>query len=90
MTKNKEIKWMKIPENHDYDAAFSYLKLLYDEEKAKSLVQELKNAPMTKFKAKDIFRASKESPLGIDLSFKDSINSLNFFILILTYLFCSF
>jgi hypothetical protein len=63
--KIEKIKWLKLPEDHDYDAAYSYLRLIFDDEKAKTLVNSLKDAKMTEFKAKDIFRASRENLLGI-------------------------
>ena len=60
-----KIKWLSEPEKQDYPAAFSYLSLIYDESKAKSCVSKLKKAPITQYKAKDIFRASTLSLLGI-------------------------
>ena len=60
-----EIKWLPAPERHDYPAAKSYLKLLYDERTATTHVDNLQRARMSKFKAKDIFRASRLSLLGI-------------------------
>ncbi|MEI7748638.1 MAG: hypothetical protein WCI81_06145 [Chlorobiaceae bacterium] len=62
------IKWLKEPEDHDYPAAKSYLSLLYDEESAKATVKKLKDAPISQFKAKDIFRASGLSLLGVSNS----------------------
>ncbi len=59
------IKWLSKPEDHDYPAATSYLSLLVDEKKAAAFVRKLKRAPVTEFKAKDIFRASKLPLLGI-------------------------
>jgi hypothetical protein len=63
-TKNK-IKWLCEPENHDYLAAVSYLSLIFDETQTKLQVDKLKNAIVLEFKAKDIFRASSLSLLGI-------------------------
>jgi hypothetical protein len=60
-----EIKWLKKPEAHNYPAALSYLNLVYPSAIAADLVKKLKNAPVTEFKAKDIFRASKLSLLGV-------------------------
>jgi len=60
-----EIKWLDEPEEHDYSAALSYLSLLYDEQAAATYVDKLKHASMSKFKAKDIFRASGLSLLGV-------------------------
>jgi hypothetical protein len=60
-----KIKWMSKPEDHDYTAARSYLSLLYDEPTSAVHVDKLKRAPVSKFKAKDIFRASDLSLLGV-------------------------
>ena len=69
MSKKKpKNKWLREPEEHDYPAAKSYLSLLYDEETASQHVEALKRAPMTAFKAKDIFRASKLPLLGANNS----------------------
>ena len=65
MDKKVEIKWLKAPEDHDYPAAQSYLSLLFDEAAVARYVQQLKSAAMSSFKAKDIFRASGLSLLGI-------------------------
>jgi hypothetical protein len=67
--KNKiEIRWLAEPEDHDYPAAGLYLSLLYDKAAAAKFVEKLRKAPMSKFKAKDIFRASGLSLLGISNS----------------------
>jgi len=60
-----EIKWLSAPEDHNYPAAESYLNLIYDSQTAASLSQKLKQAPISSFKAKDIFRASDLSLLGV-------------------------
>ena len=65
MGKSVEIRWLTRPEEHDYPAAMSYLSLTYDESTAKRLVQKLRRVPVSRFKAKDIFRASGLSLLGI-------------------------
>ncbi|HWY40687.1 MAG TPA: hypothetical protein VNX27_07810 [Chthoniobacterales bacterium] len=65
MDKEIEIKWLREPEEHDYTAANSYLRLLYAERTAAGHVEKLQQAPMSKFKAKDIFRASRLSLLSI-------------------------
>jgi len=59
MPKQTQITWLERPEDHDYPAAASYLSLLYPGRKAQQLAQALKKASVTKFKAKDIFRASR-------------------------------
>ena len=63
-----DIKWLADPEEHDYPAAGSYLSLMYDEPAAGKYVEQLCKAPISKFKAKDIFRASGLSLLGISNS----------------------
>jgi len=68
MSKAVEIKWLNEPQKHDYPAALSYLSLLYDEQTAASYVDKLKRASISEFKAKDIFRASGLSVLGISNS----------------------
>jgi hypothetical protein len=63
--KNAEIKWLSNPEEHDYSAAESYLSLIFDESVANAYVEKLRRAPIAEFKAKDIFRASGLSLLGV-------------------------
>jgi hypothetical protein len=63
-----EEKWLPEPEDKDYPAAASYLNLLYDETTVKALVKKLKKATISQFKAKDIFRASGLSLLGVSNS----------------------
>jgi hypothetical protein len=65
MSKKVEIKWLSEPEEHDYPAALAYLALLYDEQAAKTYVDKLRLASVSGFKAKDIFRASGLSLLGV-------------------------
>src|SRR5438067_1244124 len=65
MAQKVEIQWLSEPEEHDYPAAKSYLSLLYDEAAADQLVAKLRRAPISQFKAKDIFRASGLSLVGI-------------------------
>lgn len=65
MPKEWTIKWLTAPEDHDYPAALSYLSLHYDEAAASGLVEKLKQAAVSTFKAKDIFRASGLSLLGV-------------------------
>jgi hypothetical protein len=65
MGDNKTIQWLDAPQDKDYPAAASYLGLLWPEAQVQSLVQQLRAATLTRFKAKDIFRASGLSLLGI-------------------------
>ncbi len=66
--KNFEITWLSEPEEHDYPAAKSFLSILFAESVAKVMVKKLKKAPISKFKSKDIFRASGLSLLGVSNS----------------------
>jgi hypothetical protein len=65
MNDKAEIDWLNEPEDQDYPAAGSYLNLLYDDAKAAGYVKQLRQAPVSNFKAKDIFRASGLSLLGV-------------------------
>ena len=68
MASDIEINWLADAQDHDYPAAGSYLSLLYDETTAAKYVDQLRKAPISKFMAKDIFRASGLSLLGISNS----------------------
>jgi hypothetical protein len=63
-----EIKWCSEPEDHNFPAAESYLSLIYDRDTVSKLVDALRRETVAKFKAKDIFRASQLSLLGISNS----------------------
>jgi len=62
---SKKIRWFAEPESHNYPAAESYLTLIYPVSRARSLVRKLRAARVSIFKAKDIFRASGLSLLGV-------------------------
>lgn len=62
------IQWLSEPEDHDYPAAGSYLSLFFDHKAVEVLVTQLQQSAMTAFKAKDIFRASGLSLLGVSNS----------------------
>src|SRR5690349_13591962 len=68
MTKGTEIKWLSEPEEKDYPAAESFLSLLYNRQQIEDIVTKLRKQSMTKYKAKDIFRASCLSLLGVSNS----------------------
>lgn len=68
MKKHVDIEWLSEPEEHDYPAAKAYLSLLYNERAATNFVTQLRRAPVSEFKAKDIFRASGLPLLGISNS----------------------
>ena len=64
-SKKTEIIWLPDVEEHDYPAAESYLRLLYREDSVADLIMRFRSAAITQFKAKDIFRASHLSLLGV-------------------------
>ncbi len=68
MPKRRKIRWLPAPEAHDYPAAESYLSLTLPPTAVRAVIRDLKRAPITHFKAKDIFRASGLSLLGISNS----------------------
>jgi len=68
MASKPKIKWLATSEDKDYPAAESYLSLIYDSETAAKLARKLKKAPVSEFQAKDIFRASGLSLLGVSNS----------------------
>jgi len=67
-SRSSKLAWLEEPEDHDYPAALSYLRLSYPSREAKAMVKRLRTAPVVEFKAKDIFRASGLSLLGISNS----------------------
>ncbi len=69
--KSKTPSWLKAVEVHDYDAALSYLSLVYPPRQAVKLAAALRRRPLQQFKAKDIFRASRLSLLGVSNSHVD-------------------
>ena len=71
MKKKKEsydINWLPEVEEHDYPAAGLYLSLIFDTDSVTTLVDQLQVASISMFKAKDIFRASSLSLLGVSNS----------------------
>ena len=59
------VRWHEAPKAGNYPAALSYLSLIYDPKTAARYVARLKRAPISRFKSKDIFRASGLSLLGV-------------------------
>jgi disulfide oxidoreductase YuzD len=68
MGKTVGIFWLPEPEQQNYPAAESYLGLVVDERAARRLVSSLRRARLTRFKSKDILRASGLSLLGVSNS----------------------
>jgi hypothetical protein len=67
-TAGKEIKWLPEVEEHVYPAAESYLSIIYSAERVSTIMTKFRRAPIVQFKAKDIFRASQLSLLGVSNS----------------------
>ena len=62
------IRWRPDAQEQDYPAAESFLSILYSEERVAEMLSKLKRAAIVQFKAKDIFRASQLSLLGVSSS----------------------
>ena len=63
-----KVRWLEEPNDGNYPAAKSYLDLIIDPNTVDLIVDRLKNEKIQHFKAKDIFRASRLSLLGISNS----------------------
>jgi hypothetical protein len=66
--KTHQPKWLPKVEEHDFAAAASYLALIHPQAQCKTLVAALRVGELVQFRAKDIFRASGLSLLGISNS----------------------
>jgi hypothetical protein len=66
--KKVSLTWLADAEEHDFPAAESYLSLIYSSKRAAELTAKLRASKIAQFKAKDIFRASQLSLLGISNS----------------------
>ncbi len=64
-TNTQAIQWLSDVADHNYTAAASYLALLHSTEQVAEIIAALKLSPIVAFKAKDIFRASQLSLLGV-------------------------
>ncbi len=62
------IRWLKKPQKHDYPAAKSYLSLIFQPKTAETAAKKMESAEITLLPAKDIFRASGVSLLGVSNS----------------------
>ena len=78
MEKKRIITWRSKPQKHDYPAAASYLSLILGEQAAENAAKELESAEMSRFPAKDIFRASMLSLLGVSNSHVERIVQKSF------------
>jgi disulfide oxidoreductase YuzD len=62
------IKWLSEPQKHNYPAAESYLSLVMEPSAANDVARQLQDAEISEYAAKDIFRASTLSLLGVSNS----------------------
>jgi disulfide oxidoreductase YuzD len=62
------IKWLSEPQKHNYPAAESYLSLVMEPSAANDVARQMQDAEISEYAAKDIFRASALSLLGISNS----------------------
>lgn len=53
-----ELKWRRTPQSGDYQAALTYLSLIYPTRHARKLIAGLRRARTVKHAAKDLLRAS--------------------------------
>jgi hypothetical protein len=61
----QQLKWHEKVEEDDLEAAQSYLSLIYSPRRSAARVAALRRAKPARFRAKDIFRASQLSRLGV-------------------------
>lgn len=59
-----EIKWMDAPEDHDYEAAYNFLRLTYGNSVSRAVADVLPGVEPDQFRANDILRASGLKVLG--------------------------
>jgi|HubBroStandDraft_6_1064221.scaffolds.fasta_scaffold110277_4 hypothetical protein len=58
--------WLEDVEEHDYDAALSFLRIRVGKKRAKALVDKLRRVNVVQMRANDILRACGLPALGID------------------------
>ena len=61
----KQPRWFDEIEEDNFEAAESYLALIYPSKRRRNFITALRAAKPARFKAKDIFRASQLSHLGV-------------------------
>ena len=61
----KEIKWLPDVAKLNYAAAESYLSIIYSVDRVSAIMVKFRRGAIVQFKAKDIFRASQLSLLGV-------------------------
>jgi len=64
----KQLNWLPDVQEKNYAAAASYLSLLFSSKDVEPIIAKLKAARLCQFRAKDIFRTSRLSLLGVSNS----------------------
>jgi hypothetical protein len=59
------ISWLHDVADHDYEAAYNYLSLKFDSDRATDMVARMKKAKVTSRRANDILRATGLPPLPL-------------------------
>jgi hypothetical protein len=62
---NPPIRWLGDVAEHDYDAAYNFLSIRFDEKRARTLVDRMRKAKLTSRRANDILRATGLQPLPL-------------------------
>ena len=62
------VKWLKNPQKHAYPVAESYLRLIFKPQAATTAAENLESVKITATRAKDKFRTSGVSLLGVSNS----------------------
>lgn len=65
-SRSPSLRWLRDVEEHDFDAALSYLSLRWTESIAEKMVDALRKADVTSRRPNDILRACDRSALPID------------------------
>jgi hypothetical protein len=58
--------WRKDVADHDYDAAFDFLRIRVGNKRAKALIEGLRRTELVQMRANDILRACELPALGLD------------------------
>jgi hypothetical protein len=68
MARKIKIAWHRKPQKKDYPAAASLLSLAFDARTTAKYIRQLKKAPISDYKARDILRMSAQAPPGLAIS----------------------
>jgi hypothetical protein len=65
MPKPRKVQWLDEPADANYPAAQAYLSLILTPKRCKAVMKDFADAEVERYKAKDLFRASGLSLLGV-------------------------